>query len=209
MDSHLERQLHFVTCPSAGDCRRGVGAELSRSTRYDSVVNRRRFRNYPTPSAILRNRFSHSGPDHQADQVPTYPAADSSAQAVWPCPPMTHWRKRHARFSDAQRYASAFPWVSIPAGSECPAPIQAGAEWYWPALLPGHDQLPAGTHRPAYGNDGRQRLNRQIESPRAARILAPDKGTTPAARQGDRASIPDRRGIPSVATRRHCFGFGS
>lgn len=44
--------------------------------------------------AILRNRFSRPG--HQEDQGPSPPAADSSAQSVRPCPPMTHWRKHYA-----------------------------------------------------------------------------------------------------------------
>jgi hypothetical protein len=33
------------------------------------------------------------------------------------------------------------------------------------------------------------------------------RGLPRAARQGCKASIPDRRGIPSVAIRRCCFGF--
>ena len=74
---------------------------------------------------ILRNRYS--GLSHQAVQGPSLPAADSSAQAVRPCPPMTHWRKRHTRLSAVQRCASASPWACRLPGSLSRLPIQATA----------------------------------------------------------------------------------
>lgn len=158
---------------------------------------------------ILRNRFSHPGPGHQADQAPTYPAADSSAQAVRPCPPMTHWQKHHARLSTVQRCASAFPWAYRLPRLLSRLPIQAAAEWCPPAASLDHRPFPAGIHRPACDSAGTRRRNRHRESPHAARILAPGRETTPAAHPGCRPSNPDKPGIPSAATRHRCFGFGS
>jgi hypothetical protein len=135
--------------------------------------------------------------------------ADSSAQAVRPCPPMTHWRKHHARLSVAQRCASASPWACRLPGSLSRLPTQAAAGSCPPAASLDHHPFPAGTDRPACDSADRRRLNRRTGSPRAARILAPGKGTTPAVRPNCSPSIPAVPGIPSVATRRHCFGFGS
>ena len=136
-------------------------------------------------------------------------AADSSAQAVRPCPPMTHWRKHHARLSAVQRCASASPSACRLPGSLSRLSTQVAAGWCPPAASLDHRPFPAGTDRPACDSADRRRLNRRRESPHASRILWPGIGTMPAARRSAGPSIPDRRGIPSVATRRHCFGFDS
>lgn len=155
-------------------------------------------RHYPRPPhrpinaelLFLRNRFSHPGPGHLAVQGPSPPAADSSAQAVRPCLPMTHWRKHHARLSTFQTCASASPWACRLPGSLSRLPTQAAVGWFPPVALLDHHPFPAGIDRPACDSAGRRRLNRRRGSPRAARILSPGKGTTPAARQRGTVSSP-------------------
>ncbi len=160
---------------------------------------------YRIDFAILRNRFICPRSGHPIG----HQAADLPDRAFRPCRPAPNSRTDHVRLSVVQTCASAFPWASSLHRSGCQAPTQAAAGWCRPVVPLGHGQAPAATHRPACDTADRQTGCHRTGSLRAARILSPGRETTPAARRSAGPFIPERRGIPSVATRRHGSGFGS
>lgn len=164
-------------------------------------------RSGPSPQPILRNRLRLVVP--VSHPVRGFKADPQTAQDVEPFRLVKYSRKHHAQPLVARMCASAFPWACRLRRSKSPAPIQAAAGSCQPADRLGHRPFPAGTDRPACDSADRRRLNRRRELPHAARILAPDRGTMPAARPSCSPSIPDRRGIPSSAIRRRCCGFDS